>query len=153
MRNVYVIMADVVYRKWKLKECSAVTHDTNLYKFQPPSGTIMPVPLGHHVHAQAEIAGMDISRSYTVVPPSLREKATNGCLHLMIKIYPNGTLSSYFGNLNIGDEMQLSNHEGKFLEESLDGVKMLVMCAAGTGFTPMAGLIQHCVFEQPNPDR
>jgi ferredoxin-NADP reductase len=47
----------------------------------------------------------------------------------------------------------LSNHEGKFAEESLEDVQSLVLCAAGTGFTPMAGLIQYTLFEKPNLER
>ncbi|ELU14553.1 hypothetical protein CAPTEDRAFT_226969 [Capitella teleta] len=150
---ISTVESDVVYRKWRLNEITNITHDTNLYKFEPPEGTIMRVPLGHHVHAQADVAGMQVSRSYTVVPPSLEQQTPKGCLYLMVKVYPNGALSSLFGKLKTGDELQLSNHEGKFLEESLDDVRSLILCAAGTGFTPMAGLIQHSLFTHPDPDR
>lgn len=95
---------------------------------------------------------MEVCRSYTVVPPSLMDdgvESKDSLLHLMVKIYPHGTLSALFGRLSIGDEVELSNPEGKFQEEQdLEGVTSLVLCAAGTGFTPMAGLIRHCLTPQ-----
>ena len=51
---------------------------------------------------------MEVSKAYTVVPPSiLKEKQDERVLqgkvlYLMIKIYPDGVLTPYIGNLKIG---------------------------------------------------
>ena len=51
---------------------------------------------------------MEVSKAYTVVPPSvLKEKqddrvSQGKVFYLMVKIYPDGVLTPYIGNLKIG---------------------------------------------------
>ena len=52
-----------------------------------------------------------------------------------------------------GDFLDISNPDGDFEKERLDKCSHLVMYAAGTGFTPMAGLILQAAELDPNPSR
>uniref|UniRef100_V9IKC0 Cytochrome b5 reductase 4 n=1 Tax=Apis cerana TaxID=7461 RepID=V9IKC0_APICE len=70
------------------------------------------VPIGRHVEAKMNVMGMEVSRSYTPVPPCLHpdDIAPNyksDCLCLMIKRYPQGALSPSITALQIGQNLPL----------------------------------------------
>jgi len=70
------------------------------------------VPCGHHVYLKCDINGMDIVRAYTPTLESmdldayskleLEKKSTQQVLHLIIKIYSDGAMTSHLKNLPIG---------------------------------------------------
>ena len=104
-------------------------------------------------------------------------------LYLMIKIYAAGDLTPFISKLKTGkkcvylshhnmntyirdssyyswlicwvpgDKIEVSNFAGSFLSSRLSECEYLVMFAAGTGITPMLGLIQqtlHGLYRKPN---
>lgn len=96
------------------------------------------------------ISGMEVSRSYTPVPPCLHpdDIAPNyksDCLCLMIKRYPQGALSPSITALQIGQTFLLSNALGAFVIESFDRYSVIHMLAGGTGLTAMLGIIQRAL--------
>ncbi|CAK9812009.1 Cytochrome b5 reductase 4 [Anthophora quadrimaculata] len=108
------------------------------------------VPIGRHVEAKMNVMGMEVSRSYTPVPPCLHpdDMAPNyrsDCLCLMIKKYQNGALSPSITALQIGQTLLLSNALGAFVVESFDRYSVIHMLAGGTGLTAMLGIIQRAL--------
>ncbi|KAK6187721.1 hypothetical protein SNE40_005681 [Patella caerulea] len=133
----------------KIISVSNVNHDTKLFCLQLPEGCRMCVPVGYHVHVHHHISGIEIVRSYTSVIPSLTEDKKlcdvddGRVVHLMIKMYTDGALTSWLNTLNIGDCIKISNFDGSFNRQYLSSSHHLIMYAAGSGFTPMIRLLYH----------
>lgn len=94
--------------------------------------------------------GMEVSRSYTPVPPSfLKNNEPPGLiinfLCLIVKRYTDGALSPSITSLQPGKYLKLSNCMGSFVVESFDEYKIIHMLAAGTGLTPMLGIIHRAL--------
>lgn len=146
----------LVYRSCHLESVVSVNHDTKLLCVSLPPGTCMCVPVGYHVHVRHNVEGVMVERSYTVVQPLLGTQDTDHRLtqgkvfYLMIKIYTDGAITPWINSLRPGDSIEVSQYEGNFRESRLDGQGDLIMYAAGTGFTPMVGLINHCLSQNTN---
>ncbi|XP_061193532.1 cytochrome b5 reductase 4-like isoform X3 [Saccostrea echinata] len=141
---------DIDYRTCSVDSVCQVTHDSKLLCLSLPVGTRMCVPIGYHVHIKHKVSGMEVVRSYTAVLPTLTgeqdKRVKDGrVLYLMIKIYKGGALTPWIDSLSIGDLVEVSTFTGDFDEQRLSVCHDLVMFAAGTGFTPMVRLINHCV--------
>lgn len=144
-----VLQNEVTYRLCSIISKESITHDTKLFALALPHGCRMCIPVGYHVLIKCQVDDVEVVRSYTVVPPKLYpssadlEVDTGKKLYLMIKIYPDGILTSKLDNLQIGDQLPVSNFDGNFDNSRLAECDHLVMYAAGTGFTPMVGLLVH----------
>ncbi|XP_029033088.1 cytochrome b5 reductase 4 isoform X1 [Osmia bicornis bicornis] len=108
------------------------------------------VPIGRHVEAKMSVMGMEVSRSYTPVPPCLHPddmapSYRSDCLCLMIKKYPNGALSPSITALQSGQTLMLSNALGAFVVESFDRYSVIHMLVGGTGLTAMLGIVQRAL--------
>lgn len=90
------------------------------------------MPIGQHVSVRANIDGKDVMRSYT--PTSLSSDL--GYFELMIKSYPTGTLSKWFGELQVGQMVEMRGPKGSFLYTP-NMCREIGMIAGGTGITPM----------------
>ncbi|KAK9308471.1 hypothetical protein QLX08_001624 [Tetragonisca angustula] len=107
---------------------------------------------GRHVVVKLNEFG-DLSRSYTPVPPCLHPddmppNYTSNCLCLMVKKYPNGTMSPSITALQLGQTLLLSSVVGDFSLEIYDCFPVIHMLAAGTGLTPMLGIIQRSLVKR-----
>ncbi|XP_078733459.1 cytochrome b5 reductase 4 isoform X2 [Lampetra fluviatilis] len=97
-----------------------------------------------------EYTGVDITRAYTPVLPSLTAPwevvpRLSTVLHFMIKVYPNGTLTPVLGCLGPGDAVLVCDGAGTFRRAQVAGVSQLTLVAAGTGLTPMVRLLAYAV--------
>ncbi|GFS10046.1 cytochrome b5 reductase 4 [Elysia marginata] len=143
------------YRQWIVTKNTFVSHDTRLLRLKAPSGYTMLAPIGYHIHIVHSISGMQIGRSYTVMPPSLvepnsdKEQEEGRALHLMIKYYSGGTLTPWVTSVSQGESIMVSNYDGNFDIQRLNNLTHLVLFAAGTGFTSMARLIIYAL-NMPN---
>lgn len=132
----------VTYRPWVVREVRQVTHDTKQFLLDPPAGTLFSVPLGHHIHINAEVEGVELTRSYTPVRPlSLESDPNTGHLQLLVKIYPEGAVTPCLDRLTEGDTVQISDHTGDFSLSQLEGRGKVFLLAAGTGCTPIFSLL------------
>ena len=121
----------------------------NVYRFVfglPHESDILGLPVGQHISIRANIDGKVVSRSYT--PTS--GNSTLGEVQLTIKVYPNGKISNYLANLNIGDKIDIRGPKGamkyhRYLSNHMG------MIAGGTGITPMFSIIR-AVCENPDDD-
>ena len=114
---------------------------------------------------------MEVVRSYTPVLNSLEPMIIDdGTLNLLIKTYNDGALTPVIKNTEIGNKhskkwkntllnffkfsgstLSISDHTGSFDSANiLPNLCQLHLLAAGTGFTPMAKLIQSCLV-MPSP--
>ncbi|CAN0148792.1 unnamed protein product, partial [Lampetra fluviatilis] len=141
---------ELLFRRGIVTARSPVTHDTVLLCVRLPRGTHMGLALGHHVYLQAPVQGVDITRAYTPVLPSLTAPwevvpRLSTVLHFMIKVYPNGTLTPVLGCLGPGDAVLVCDGAGTFRRAQVAGVSQLTLVAAGTGLTPMVRLLAYAV--------
>ncbi|CAJ1061879.1 cytochrome b5 reductase 4 [Xyrichtys novacula] len=134
------------YRECVLVSKTEVNHNTYVFRLQLPRGTVRHVPVGQHVYLKANIQDTEVVRAYTPVGQNLSVSSNNSSqdsdLYLMIKVYPDGVLTPHLNSLHIGDHLCVSGPEGTFSLRPLRDVTHLYLLAAGTGFTPMARLIQ-----------
>uniref|UniRef100_A0AAQ4QEM9 Cytochrome-b5 reductase n=1 Tax=Gasterosteus aculeatus aculeatus TaxID=481459 RepID=A0AAQ4QEM9_GASAC len=130
------------YRDCVLVSKTEVNHNTHVFRLQLPRGTVMHVPVGKHVYLKALAQGTEVVRPYTPVDQSLVGAPQDPDLYLMIKVYPDGVFTSHLSSLHVGDCLPVSGPEGTFSLRPLRDVTDLYLFAAGTGFTPMARLIQ-----------
>ncbi|GLD48612.1 cytochrome b5 reductase 4 [Lates japonicus] len=134
------------YRDCVLLSKTEVNHNTYVFRLQLPRGTVMHVPVGQHVYLKALIHDTEVVRPYTPVDQNLAAashlSSQESHLYLMIKVYPDGVFTQHLNNLHTGDHISVSGPEGTFAVRPLRDVTYLYLLAAGTGFTPMARLIQ-----------
>ncbi|XP_029308037.1 LOW QUALITY PROTEIN: cytochrome b5 reductase 4 [Cottoperca gobio] len=136
------------YRDCVLVSKTEVNHNTHLFRLKPPCGTVMHVPVGKHVYLKTLVQDTEVVRPYTVVDQNLAAASCHSQesdLYLMIKVYPDGVFTPHFNSLHIGDCISVSGPEGTFSLRPLRDVTYLYLLAAGTGFTPMARLIQQAL--------
>ncbi|XP_075962997.1 cytochrome b5 reductase 4 isoform X2 [Anarhichas minor] len=130
------------YRDCVLVSKTEVNHNTHMFRLQLPRGTVMHVPVGKHVYLKALIQDTEVVRPYTAVDQNLAAASQESDLYLMIKVYPDGVFTPHLNSLHVGDCVSVSGPEGTFSLRPLRDVTYLYLLAAGTGFTPMARLIQ-----------
>ena len=126
---------------------SAITHNTHLVTMKLPVGmTKLGLIMNSCLLARMKTAtGEYHIKPYTPIS-SEEEIAKTGIFSLLVKKYPNGTLSRHICELQKGDILEARGPIPKInLEErssngeiaTLEGVKRLAMIAGGTGITPM----------------
>ena len=110
----------------------------NRYRFQLPRNAQLNLPIGRHVSIRATVGTRQAMRSYTPISdPDVR-----GYFELLVKTYPNGTVSKYLAELNIGDFVDFKGPKGSF-EYEPHVYHHLGMIAGGTGITPIYQIIKH----------
>lgn len=118
---------------------TALTHNTAVYRFGLPGARdVLGLPIGQHISVRGVINGKEIVRSYT--PTSLDTDA-EGYFELLIKSYPQGNISKMFGELKIGDSIQVRGPKG-FYEYLPDVFTHIGMIAGGTGISPMYQIVK-----------
>ncbi|KAF5291583.1 hypothetical protein FQR65_LT01896 [Abscondita terminalis] len=123
-----------------------INYNTSLLELNRNDETKLTVPLGKHVRVFIYGQGHDLSRSYTPVPSSVFTKLkpqtfATDTLCLLIKSYPNGALSKHICGKKKGDGLEISEPLGTFDLGVLDNRETFLLLAAGTGLTPMLGII------------
>ncbi|KAK4706095.1 cytochrome-b5 reductase, partial [Phenoliferia sp. Uapishka_3] len=132
-----VALDPVNWRKYKLSEKIVISPNTAIYRFALPAGSVLGLPIGQHVSVSATIGGKLIQRSYT--PTSSDDD--KGFFDLLIKSYPTGNISKYFGELKVGDLVDVKGPKGQ-MKYSPDLARSIGMIAGGTGITPMLQIIR-----------
>ncbi|XP_013148115.1 PREDICTED: cytochrome b5 reductase 4-like isoform X2 [Papilio polytes] len=126
---------------YKVVRNNMLTHDSWMLTMAPRTGCIA-LPLGHHIRVHQTIAGSEYVRSYTPVNEYWDEETANtGDLRLAVKRYDNGILSPMLTSLNPGEILKAAGPYGTFQLHRLKSTKTIYLLAAGTGITPMLGLI------------
>jgi len=121
------------FQPFTVTQSMKYNHNTNIYKFNIPDQTIIPV--SSFVVSKAKIDGKDIFRPYT---PIFQK---NGEITLLIKDYKEGTMSKHFTTLKQGDVIELKGPLPK-LPYLPNMKKSIGMIAGGTGITPCLQVIK-----------
>ena len=133
------VLTNEKFQKFPLVAKEKVNHNSTLYTFGLPRSTdVLGLPVGQHIQITSEIKGKKVVRSYT--PTSLDED-TKGEFQLLIKVYPNGNVSRYIDQLQIGESIEVKGPKG-FFTYTPNMVSSLSMIAGGTGITPMYQIIK-----------
>lgn len=172
-------LADKFFRPCTLMSKKQITHDTYLFEFKL-NQTLMYVPIGWHCllreynsetvtnatdsnNAERYYEDTRIYKNYTPVLPSVLDN--NGQtdesgfmerLYFIVKIYPDGVLTSKLHQLKLGDKIDISDYQCvDFDIEQLtrcgSGLKNWIILAAGTGITPFCRIISY-LLSQANVD-
>ncbi|KAG3130330.1 hypothetical protein PI126_g20557 [Phytophthora idaei] len=102
-----------------------------------------------HLKVRAKINGHMIERAFT--PTSKFSQSAS--FDLVVKIYPDGVMSSYLDNLAIGDTVEMLGPQGVLGypeagvvtvggQSKMTNVRHVVMVTAGTGIAPMLQLFR-----------
>lgn len=130
------------FRNFPLVEKQKVSPDTYRFFFGlPEPGSLLGLPTGQHVYIRHENAEGDmVSRSYTPVSTN-RER---GRMELVVKTYPNGFMSQYLANLEIGDKVDFRGPGGK-MKYTRYLTQEIGMIAGGSGkyLTPNVSDVEH----------
>ncbi|KAK4873934.1 hypothetical protein RN001_013294 [Aquatica leii] len=123
-----------------------LNYNTSLLELKKNDENKLTVPLGKHVRVFINIQGHDLSRSYTPVPSSIFTKFKSqtflsDTLCLLIKSYANGALSKHICSKKKGDVLEISEPLGTFDLSTLNSRETFLLVAAGTGITPMLGIL------------
>lgn len=143
----------MLYRDCVLVSQTELTHNSQLYRLKLPPGSVMQVPVGKHVYLKTNIRDAEVVRPYTPVEQTLwtpQDSAQDPDLYLMIKVYPDGLFTPHLHSLQPGVTISVSGPEGGFSLRPLRDATHLFLVAAGTGFTPMARLVQTALRDFPN---
>lgn len=160
-------LADKFFRPCQLLSKRKITHDTYLFEFKLEN-TLMYIPIGWHVllreHVQASVSSKEkqqlgnnyddyrVHKNYTPVLESLLnndglvdESGFMKRLYFIIKIYPNGLLTSKLNQLEIGDSVDISDYQSVDfdIESHVMNPKHWFLFAAGTGITPFCRIISY----------
>ncbi|GME81765.1 hypothetical protein B5S28_g4076 [[Candida] boidinii] len=127
------------FKKFPLIKKTVLSKNSAIYRFGLPNQKdVLGLPIGQHISIKAEINGKEFVRSYT--PTSLDEDS-KGHFDLLIKVYPEGNITKFIDNLNIGECIDVRGPKG-FFTYTPNMVKEFGMVAGGTGITPMYQIIK-----------
>lgn len=131
---------DVKVAKYRLTDKVKVTHDTSHFRFDLPDDISFDFLPGDHMKVYPDADNKLEFRSYT--PTSTPEDT--GFFELTIKRYPDGLVSRYMHDRNIGDQVAMSGpHEGGHFTDGM--ARRVGMVAGGTGITPMISIIRSII--------
>ncbi|KAF5270726.1 hypothetical protein FQA39_LY01464 [Lamprigera yunnana] len=123
-----------------------VNYNTSLLELKNIDESRTTVPLGKHIRIFMNTHGYEISRSYTPVPSSVFTKLKpqtfiTDSVCLMVKVYSNGVVSKYICSKRMGDILEVSDPQVDFRLNVIENREIFLLLAAGTGITPMLGII------------
>ncbi len=113
------------------------THDTKTFCFALPEDATLDLLPGDHLYVHTTIDGKAVKRPYT--PSSM--PGITGYFDLTVKRYPNGTVSKYLHERQLGDQVLMSgpNPGGHWVDGMAGQVGFV---AGGSGITPMIAIIR-----------
>jgi cytochrome-b5 reductase len=122
---------------YKLIDIKQVTHDTKQFSFLIPAGAIFEHLPGDFMRVFPNFKDELEYRTYT--PTTTPE--TKDHFEYIIKRYPNGQVSRFMHERQVGDEVWMSGpHTGGHFVEGM--ATKVGMVAGGTGITPMIAIVR-----------
>ncbi|CAG9463275.1 unnamed protein product [Pedinophyceae sp. YPF-701] len=126
------------WRVFKLASRKQLTHNTHFYRFELPEGTTAGLTTASCLVTKGTTpAGETVIRPYT--PTSLNDAV--GHLDFVVKVYEKGNMSKIFGDLKVGESIEMKGPIPKLPYEA-NKYKEVGMIAGGSGITPMLQIIQ-----------
>lgn len=134
----------IVYSKMEVLDIINVNYNTKILVLSYLDQSFCTTPVGHHVRVRMTLEDQEVVRCYTPICKSLVDPLSNEeqtRIYLMVKEYKDGLLSSWLAGRPKESIVDVSLPEGSFQTSRLANRKELYLFAAGTGFTPMVGVI------------
>ena len=100
---------------------------------------------GQYITLKKEIKGKEVRRSYSICSSTQDES-----ISIAVKAIPDGLFSNYALTLSVGDTLEVSPPEGKFVLTSASNFKKNYMAiVAGSGITPVMSMIKKVLSHEP----
>ena len=113
-----------------------------------PANQALGLPIGRHVSVRAKIGDRFVMRSYTPIS----EPDAKGHFELLVKSYPQGNVSRVFGELKIGDTLEMKGPKGNF-NYRRNMADTIGLIAGGTGLTPCLQIIEQALRDPEDKTR
>jgi cytochrome-b5 reductase len=129
-----------------------INHDSYALMLQPKGKFLIRTPYGHHLSITAIVNYENITRSYTPVPVGYVPLDCTTCsIALLVKSYDCGLLSQQLTRpLPLNQSLRLSQPKGDFSLTKLKNHHRIALLAAGSGITPMFGLLDYLLLRSSN---
>ncbi|XP_075210084.1 cytochrome b5 reductase 4-like isoform X2 [Lycorma delicatula] len=141
-------------RTWKTTVIrrQQLNYDSCLLTIQHNEPVYNHIGTGRHITIHQKVKGLMRRYQYTPVPflplKSLNDPnpvpgnwfSTKNNIYLFVKSYPNGTLSKWLCEQDVGDEITVSNPQGTFDVSLLRNATEVYFFAGGTGLAPVLSL-------------
>jgi cytochrome-b5 reductase len=134
-----------------------INHDSYALVLEPRGKFLIRTPLGHHLSLTVRLENYgEIMRSYTPLPvgylPLAEAASTSPCsIALLVKSYEFGLLSKTITRpLPMDVALTVSQPKGDFALTKLRNHSRIALLAAGSGITPMLGLIDYLLLRSSN---
>lgn len=130
--------------KWtelELTDKTIISKNSAIYRFKLlKSDEVLNIPTGHHVAVCFDINGKDEIRYYSPIS----NKFDVGFFDILVKSYPNGTVSKKFATLREGQVVKFRGPVGR-LEYEPNMAKEIGLIAGGSGITPILQVITEVI--------
>lgn len=125
----------------ELEDQTLISKNSAIYRFKLKTQIeTLNIPAGHHVAVKVNIDGKDVIRYYNPISSNVQE----GYLDLLVKSYPNGTVSKHFAALQPGNTVEFMGPMGKF-NYVANSYKTLSIVAGGSGITPVLQILNEII--------
>ncbi|KAH3903648.1 cytochrome-b5 reductase SCDLUD_001294 [Saccharomycodes ludwigii] len=129
------------WTKLELVDQTIISKNSAIYRFNLKTRLeALNTPVGHHLAVRFNIDGNDQIRYYTPISPQYE----TGHFDIIVKSYPDGTVSKCFAGLKPGDQVEFQGPVGRF-NYVPNSYKEICMIAGGSGITPMLQVISKIV--------
>lgn len=125
----------------ELIDKTIVSKNSAIYRFKlKHDDEVLEIPTGHHVACCFEIDGKDEVRYYSPIS----NKFDTGFFDILVKLYPNGKVSSRFAMLREGQTVKFRGPVGR-LQYSTNMASEIGLIAGGSGITPILQVITEII--------
>lgn len=126
--------------KWvdfELLDKTIISRNSAIYRFQlNREDEVLDIPTGHHLACCMQLNGKDEIRYYSPIS----NKFDRGFFDILVKSYPNGTVSKSFALLREGQTVKFRGPVGRLAYEP-NMAKEIGLIAGGSGITPLLQVI------------
>lgn len=135
----------------QVSEIIPETHDTKTLMLHSTDGRPVPYRAGQFLTLLFDHLGHEVRRSYSLSSTPGEGPPGAGPLSLTIKRVENGEISRYLlDHLHVGDTLTSLPPAGRFtLETDPNQQRDLVLIGAGSGISPLYGILKQALQEEP----
>ncbi|CCH59139.1 hypothetical protein TBLA_0B02970 [Henningerozyma blattae CBS 6284] len=129
------------WHELELMEQTLISKNSAIYRFRMKSNVdFLDFAPGQHLAVRVKIEGKEYVRTYTPISP----RHERGFFDIIVKSYPDGTVSKYFAGLVPGQTVEFQGPVGK-LNYVPNSSKEIGFIAGGSGITPLLQLVNEIV--------
>ncbi|CUM66784.1 uncharacterized protein PRCAT00004466001 [Priceomyces carsonii] len=142
--SAYSRRSSLDYTKWndfELIDKTVISRNSAIYRFKLNNEEeVLDIPTGHHLACCFLIDGKDEIRYYSPIS----NKFDAGFFDILVKSYPNGTVSRKFAELREGQTVKFRGPVGR-LQYKTNMAGEIGLIAGGSGITPLLQVITQII--------